>query len=951
LADVDALLLELLDRVQRGESREDALEALCREHADAADTLRRRVGILDDLGVLHEPPGDAPPERLGPFRLLGTLGAGGMGVVYRARDETLGREVALKVIRPEHLFFPGARERFRREVDAVARLQHPGIVPVYSVGETGGVPYFAMELVRGASLAAVLGTLRARGERPSRLCGHDLLGATDATSEDGTGWLFEGTWERACLRVIRQVADALEHAHGRGVVHRDLKPSNVMIAHGGGVSQAKLLDFGLARGRADASLTTSGSRVGSLAYMAPEQAWGEVTSPGPAVDVYGLGVTLYEMLTLRRAFDGDSDAGILLAIQRGEAPRPRAVDPGLGREAEAVCLTAMDVDPARRYASAADFARDVGNVLDRRPIEARRAGVLHRARRWVERHPAAAVALVLAIAGPLLLLWRERRSAEEIGRLLERSERNLARALEAIDRGLVRVADESLRYVPQVQPVRAGLLEDAVELTERLLEDAGGDRAARLAAAASHARLGGFFRELGRTDESLASLERAADLFDAVAAEDPGDTDVRRAAAAVHDSIAETLREVRRFADAERAHDAADARLAALLEADPGSRALRLLRARGWSHRAALRSDVAFNVEEATFAPVEEAVARAGALYEDVLDDVPDDVEAHLSLGKLLTQHVTVLLRQPPTYGPRPREQALMERALGHLERARALDPDDPEGVFALQTGRMNLASVLKRGEAWDAARDLVLEAVAPLQTLVDEQPATMRYRLELAAAYNQLGSIEDWRDDPAAARPWYERGVETMREVVRRAPHLHELQHKLAIAELNLGAVIQALGDEAGARPHLEAAVAHVREASRLYPEHVQYRRERLENLRWLARCCARLGDVAGTVDVAQRMVEAMPESGTSYAWAAVWTATALGIAREGGLPEAEVARLEAALVPRCVELLRAAAARDYDEMDELWEARELEPIRGTGAFEALLAEHAPGGRGAHDS
>src|SRR5262245_6387958 len=235
--DAEALrrLLELcLDRLEH--EGESGVESVYRENPRHSAVLRRRVERLRRGGFLEEsaPPADAQPaETLGDFRLVRKLGEGGMGVVYLAEQRSLRRPVALKLIRPGHLHFEGTRERFRREIEAVARLQHPGIVPIYVVGEENGAPYFAMERVTGCSLAEALRELQ--GTPLRQLTGRSLASAiakrTPSAGEQyphaASGYVFEGTWEEACLRLARQVADAPEHAHRRGVAHRDVKPANL----------------------------------------------------------------------------------------------------------------------------------------------------------------------------------------------------------------------------------------------------------------------------------------------------------------------------------------------------------------------------------------------------------------------------------------------------------------------------------------------------------------------------------------------------------------------------------------------------------------------------------------------------------------------------------------------------------------------------------------------------
>ncbi len=382
---LDDLVVECLDRMEsEGDS---ALEALCSSHPEHAAQLSSRIRTLRVAGLIQSPGATASgafPDRLGDFELLDRLGAGGIGVVYRARQTSLGREVALKLIRPEHLYFEGARERFRREVEATARLQHPGIVPIHMVGEERGVPYFAMELVDGLSLGDVLEKLA--GREPTSLVGTDL---STSLPGEGAPLLFDGAWWECVARVVREVAEALEHAHRRGILHRDLKPSNMMVTRSGRVL---LVDFGLSSRHGAKRLTQSGSHLGSMPYMAPESAAGGVGGGDARSDVYSLGASLYEALTLSLPFAAPSAPDMLRQISEGRVEALRRRNPSIPRDLQVVCLTAMEHDRARRYPTAAAFASDLTRVLERRPIEARPAGVFLRLARFRERRPAHAAA-------------------------------------------------------------------------------------------------------------------------------------------------------------------------------------------------------------------------------------------------------------------------------------------------------------------------------------------------------------------------------------------------------------------------------------------------------------------------------------------------------------------------------------------------------------------------------
>lgn len=421
---LDALLVELLERVDRGWSTERALKGLCEEHPQHAADLRDSVDVLGRAGLIGAGCGEGFPERLGDFRLIERLGSGGMGVVYLAEQLGLGRRVALKLLRPGERYFGPSRARFRREVAAVARLAHPGIVAVHTVGEEEGLPFLAMEFVAGISLDQVLDAVATR--RPQELSARDMrevvarrLGELEVAGPfawDERFW--SGSWVELCLRIARTVAEALEHAHTRGVLHRDLKPSNVMVTPEGRVV---LLDFGLASLSDADRLTRSGAQLGSLPYMPPEQVEGGGHVPDDAGDVYGVGVTLYELLALRPPWKGKAGE-LARRITAGGAPAIRSLNPSVSADAESVVAVAMEVDPRRRYGSAAALARDLTNVLELRPIEARPAGAWVRARRWARRTPGAASAAVLAVllvvGGPLGYAWLEHRRRVEAQELL-----------------------------------------------------------------------------------------------------------------------------------------------------------------------------------------------------------------------------------------------------------------------------------------------------------------------------------------------------------------------------------------------------------------------------------------------------------------------------------------------------------------------------------------------------
>jgi eukaryotic-like serine/threonine-protein kinase len=361
--------------------------------------------------------GDAVPG----YEVLGEIGRGGMGVVYKARQVALKRLVALKMILAGQHAGPGEVARFRREAEAVARLQHPNIVQIYEVGEHDGRPYLALEYVDGGSLAQRL------REAPSAV--------------------------REAAELVETLARAVDYAHRRGIVHRDLKPANVLLVrsdpiHGvllgtgpaeAGHYEPKITDFGLAKlADAGADQTPSEAFLGTPHYMAPEQAAGKSKDIGPAADVYALGAILYECLTGRPPFQGATPLDTLEQVRTREPVRPSRLRPQVPRDLETICLKCLEKDPAKRYAAACGLADDLRRFLNHEPILARPASWGQRAVKWARRRPeralltavtaVAAVAVVALLAGSVWYgVTEPRRRAEAARRRADETYREFVR--------------------------------------------------------------------------------------------------------------------------------------------------------------------------------------------------------------------------------------------------------------------------------------------------------------------------------------------------------------------------------------------------------------------------------------------------------------------------------------------------------------------------------------------
>ena len=360
----DRVAEEFAERCRRGES--PSIDEYARRHPEHARRIRellpsvammeRLKGRLrsaqDDAASLHEP----TLESLGEYRIVRELGRGGMGIVYEAVQESLGRHVALKVIPRHGLLDAKRRQRFRREAMAVAQLHHTNIVPIFAVGEQDGLPYYAMQYIRGSGLDRLLETWRNDGLVPG------------------------ADHRRFVARVGIQAAEALQYAHDQGVLHRDVKPANLLIDEH---QVAWITDFGLAKMAGREDLTNSGDVVGTLRYLAPEALQGQTDHRG---DIYSLGLTLYELLTLQLPFGDLSPSELLRCVTEEQPIRPRKLDGSIPLDLETIILKATAREPGHRYATAGELADDLRSFLDDRPIRARRASMPHRLGRWCRRN-------------------------------------------------------------------------------------------------------------------------------------------------------------------------------------------------------------------------------------------------------------------------------------------------------------------------------------------------------------------------------------------------------------------------------------------------------------------------------------------------------------------------------------------------------------------------------------
>jgi eukaryotic-like serine/threonine-protein kinase len=489
------------------------------------------------------------PWRLGEFRVVREIGRGGTGVVYEAIQSSFGRRVALKVLPPSLAIDDRQRRRFQIEAQAAALLQHERIVPIHSVGCDQGVPYYAMPLIEGRSLANCLDDLR----RP-----HLTSESTDAEAAAANPESLKGKClgigedhARWAAALARQAAEGLAHAHALGIVHRDIKPSNLLLDRDG---KLWITDFGLARLAGDPRLTRSGDLAGALRYMSPEQAAGRLVDH--RADIYALGCTLYELLTLRPALRGRERQELLHQIEHREPISARALEPALSRDLETIVCKAIAKEPSSRYPSAHEFSEDLRRYLADEPIRARRPTLREQSVRLARRHrrvvAASGVMCLFVLVGSVTGSIAVGNAYRAEARQRMRAEANLQLSMRALDQLANRISALRLHGDRADVSEDRKLIEDTLRFCEEFVKQNQDDPTVRQWTAAAFGRVADIRAEFGQVDASRNAYRRAIQLFEQLVVEHPFEPSYRIELATAWQHLGNMLRRARQLQEAER---------------------------------------------------------------------------------------------------------------------------------------------------------------------------------------------------------------------------------------------------------------------------------------------------------------------------------------------------------------------------------------------------------------
>lgn len=781
--DQQELLLTILDRYMMDWETGIAVDeaSILNEHPELATILRAHFDNIRLLqGAAQQFQGSAEPiidgfddddnRRIGEFRIRREIGRGGMGIVYEAEQESLGRSVALKVLPFAAVLDQRQIARFKREAQTAGQLNHPHIVPVHAVGCERGVHFYSMRLIEGQSLDVILSELRSESKVP-KSAPHQTVPQTeefsnesrqrdvaDRISDQGSSPVVAAsTWNRfstngtheskdyirSIVELGVQAASALQYAHDFGVIHRDIKPSNLMLDNDG---QLWVTDFGLAHIQSDVELTQSGNVIGTLKYMSPEQATGCGVVDQRA-DVYSLGITLYELLTLKPAFHSDNRETLALQIANREPVSARKLNPSISIDLETIVLKAIAKSRDDRYETAECMRQDLQRYLDGRPTLARRRTVLDRATKWSIRHRAfvATIAgvLVLALIGSMvatLLVAAEQRKTRAALKAkqvqFDRATKYFNQAQSAVDSLAIETANDLMR-IAGTEPFRRELLEKARAYYIQFSADAakefekGKDRQLQETLATTHHRLGRINHHMGRYAESENSYRQALRLF----------------------------RELNRRSDS--------AQFAKEIASNLNGLGLAFFQ----------RGDL----------PAAEKHYRAAISVYQEITDTASDARHHRDLASVFVNLAALFDSEDQT------EQSidLVKKAREQCVSALTIDPDSELSRHRLAWCLHNLSYMLRNRDPLVAQR-YSREAIEVQKELLNQHPTATVLQSELALSFSNYGALQNRQGDHDGAIESFRSAVRLGHQVVARVPNIDVYRRELVIALNYLGTCLK---------------------------------------------------------------------------------------------------------------------------------------------------------------
>jgi serine/threonine protein kinase/tetratricopeptide (TPR) repeat protein len=892
-------LSEVLDRYLAALEEDAPLsqEAILAQQPDLAPALKNYFRSLEELhdmaagfGGGAEPDdanddhdnaqADAKGEkRVGDYELIREIGRGGMGVVYEARQISLDRRVAVKLL-PFAAVLDGKQiARFKHEAQAAAQLHHPNIVPVFAIGVERGVHYYAMQFIDGQPLDRVIVDLGEKYQRKQKKgAGNKGQGTGDTTRRTDAHAMHGGManqWSafgshgieesvepalaptveysahttqhegplnaeprtlnpgrrhqrplpsdhyNNVLRLGVQAAEALHAAHEYGVVHRDIKPSNLLVEVGG---KLWITDFGLARCQRDVSLTRTGDVVGTMRYMSPEQAAGQSALVDHRSDIYSLGVTLYELATLQPAFPEERGPALLRQIDSYDPPRPRQVRSEMPVDLETVILKAMARERDERYTTAAQLAADLANVLEGKPTAARPPTLLDRAGRWVRRRQRTVAVtlatLLIAVVGLSTSVFMVAGAKNRASSSARQFEALYRQAQEMIDE-LGMQSAEDLRYVVGAEQQRQRTLQRTIRYLTTLADESKQDKSKQKghlqkSAAVAYAKIGGLQQQLGLNEQALESYHEAGRMLSQLNEQGTFDVDVQRQLALVENSVGLTLLRQGKLDDARERFVEASQRQERLLARTASNLDVQADLAASLCNLGLVQQQLGQSAAaETSFAAATDRLKHVAA----VLPDGNESRAKRMATKEKLAS--TYGNRAALDLASRPEQAASYHRqAIELLQSAAVEEPGHLDLRRKLATSFDNLATALSRASQAHAARLAQEQAIEVSEELVQQAPARPVFRLDLALHLNNLGMLETRDGRLDAAETAFQRGIALYEEHAKNFPDDAAAISSLGGALNNLGIALEGQDRLHEAAAAFASAVERQQQALSIQPQ-----------------------------------------------------------------------------------------------------------------------------------
>jgi serine/threonine-protein kinase len=936
-------------------------------HASLAAALgpqvRHSLAGLQDADI-QQTCADLPPadpssttdyhaEARGRYQLLRLHATGGLGQVWLARDGDLGREIALKELKPERSSQLATRVRFLEEAQITGQLEHPSIVPVYElVPRESPSPFYTMRFIRGRTLreasAAYHEKRRTGGAGPLEL--RQLLGA------------------------FVSVCNAVGYAHARGVIHRDLKGQNIAL---GDFGEVMVLDWGLAKvmgegaarqnrpkgtkdggpkeelpplaapkfGTLDSprEATLAGKALGTPSYMAPEQAQGRVDLIDARSDIYGLGAILFEILTGKPPHAGQNPEEVLRHIIHSDTPRAKAFEPSVPPALDAICAKAMAKERQERYDTATALAEDIQRFLADEPVRAWPDPWKVQLRRWVRRHrtsvtAAAAALLVAMISLGLATAWlttanrhlTEANEREQQATAAAQANYRLAR--EAVDNYLAKVSDNPRLKAVGLRGLRKDLLEEAGKFYQRFVQERAQDPDLEADRGIAHYKIGRIAMDVGAIQEAMSHYQHAVVIFSQLVAARADNPQYFLELSRARIDLGWAYYTTGESDKAEQEYQAAIPTLKTLSDSHPEVLDYAKNLASAYTDLATVLGQRGRRAES------KEAALKAI----EILRELSGRFATNRDIQRLLAGQLTNLGNGHASWHELAEAEKLYLEAIDILQRLTEATPDDPDPLASLARTRNNLAQVyLQNNKAAESERQTFL-ALALKKKLADAHPDVPDYQASLARSYSNAARFYRKQGKKVETQDSIAKAIALFRNLAAAYPKIPEYGYGVSESQVDLGEFLEETGQKADAEQAYRTALQNYKETARsvqAVPE--MYRR--------LGVSCALHLANTGNHAVSTREVEAIirgspPDAESIYNAALVYSVSSASARRDAGLTSADQDRLAEKYAVRSIELLQQAKAAGFFQnssgLEQLKEDRELSGLRSRPDFQNLLTE-----------